>query len=154
MFLAVLIGKRQVAEVDSVSFLAYLLILLLLFLSINVVRLKVYEAECVSEEVGLHALVGDAIHGHRWTRVDFEEPWLLLIIHHDVKAHDLEAVLVVRAHRAQVNAREDDDLLDFCPYCIEVKAAASEIVFQLIDGPFVVVNLIAVLTASVSILIN
>ena len=94
----------RVAKINKITLVPYLLILHLLLISKDFVWLEVYKFECVPEQIWLDKLVGTAVHGHGGARVDLEEPGLLLVVDHDVEAHDLEAVLLVRTHLTQVYA--------------------------------------------------
>jgi len=76
------------------------------------------------------------------------------LVDHNIKTHEFEAVVVVGADRAHVDAGKDYDFFDFGPHQVEVKVHGDEPAAQLLQSPLVVLDFLALLARSVGVLVD
>lgn len=78
----------------------------------------------------------------------------MLIVHHYVEAQKLKAIIEVRTRLQQASTSQNYNLFDLHPEQIKVKTLRHIEVFQLLQGPFVVCNLLPIHTSTMGILVD
>lgn len=100
--------------------------------------------EEVRDELALDLLVERTFASEARTQVDFEEPWVELVVHEDIEAKELEAVrpalhiLGVRLSQDGVHTQEGlvYYVVDFLEYRLVVDAVASQHFSERFQAPF------------------